>query len=48
MIQEQYTDQVETEISKFIGGNENKKYLDKCIKKEHDAKNKRYYFAAAE
>lgn len=44
MIQEQYTDQVETEISKFIGGNENKKYLDKCIKKEHDAKNKKILF----
>jgi len=34
IIQEQYADQVETEMMNFIGGNDKKKYLDKCIKKE--------------
>lgn len=44
IIQEQYEDQVESEMMKFIGGNGKKKYLDKCIKKEESAKRKKILF----
>ena len=44
IIQEQYASQVKSEMSKFIGGEDKKKYLDKCIEKEEDAKNKKILF----
>lgn len=44
IIQEQYANQVEEEMSKFIGGPIKKEYLDKCIKKEESAKRKKILF----